>query len=183
MIIAISGTPATGKTSVSRELAKKLNANLISVSELAKKKTVKSRYDKKMKTRIVDIRDIKKVVEKKIEKGRINIVDSHLSHLIRADIVVVLRTRPDVLEKRMKAKKWPKGKISENIKAEILDAATIEAISEHGKNKVIEIDTTGKSAEGVAALVVKLLNNHPLQKKYRPGRIDWSERFFRYLIK
>lgn len=180
MIIAISGTPATGKTSTARMLAKMLHANLVSVSSLVKSRKIKSRYDRRRDTLVVSERDIKKAVSRAIKKGRINIVEGHAAHIIKADMIFVLRCNPPELVKRMKKKGWPGRKIRENLDAELLDAITIEAVEANGKKKVIEIDTSSRTARKTAVLMKKLLNNHRLQKRYLAGSIDWTERYKKY---
>lgn len=180
MITAISGTPGTGKTSVAKILAKKLDANLISISMLVRE--VKHSWDKSRRTRIVDIKDLQKAVNKKLIRGKFNIVEGHLSHLLNSDIVVVLRCNPKELERRMKKKKWSRKKIGENIEAEILDEIITEAIEKHGMRKVFELDTSNKTAKGTAAIIKRLLNNFGT-KNYQPGIIDWTERYKDYLLR
>lgn len=182
MIIAITGTPGTGKTVVAKILAKDLDANLISLTSLLKEGKLSSVIDKKRKTRIVSIVDVKSAVKKSVKKGKINIVDGHLSHFADANIVVILRCRPDVLEKRMKKRKWPEKKISENLQAEILDAVTIEAADVRGRKNLVEIDTTKQTPKKTAEIIKKVLDNHALQRKYVVGKVNWSERFSRLLI-
>jgi len=182
MIIAISGTPGAGKTSVAKILKSLLGAHLVSLNVLLKNKKIKSVLDRKRHSRIVDIKDVRGVVQKEVQKDKINIVEGHLSHLLDADIIIVLRCRPDILKKRMHKKKWNKNKIKENTDSEILDAITIEALEHHPKNKIIEVDTTKKSPRSTALLIKKVLSNYRLQKKYCVGKIDWSEKFADYLI-
>ncbi len=177
MILAISGTPGTGKTAVAKLLAKRLGANLISVSVLLGE--IKSAWDKKRKTKIIDVNDVQKAVTKRVVKGKINIIDGHISHLIGSDVVVVLRCAPDKLMKRMKEKRWNRDKINENVQAEILDEITIEAAAKC--RNVFEIDTTRKRPSSTAEIIAKLLNNRDT-KKYRVGRIDWSEKYKKLLF-
>ena len=182
MLIAISGTPGTGKTAVAKELKKELDANLVSLSTLLRKGRIKSQWDDGRKTKIVNIKELRNAVKKNISNNETNIIDGHLSHFIPADIIVILRCRPDVLIKRMKKKGWTTRKIMENVHVEILDAVTIESLEQHKKNRIIEIDTTKMAPKQAAVMIKKILNNHSLQKKYVPGKIDWSERFAKYLI-
>ncbi|MCX6815234.1 MAG: adenylate kinase family protein [Candidatus Aenigmarchaeota archaeon] len=178
-VIAITGTPGVGKTSVVKILKKEMNANIISLTSLVKEKKIKSDWDKVRMINIVDAKDIRTAVRKEIKNG-INIVDGHLSHLAKANIVVILRCRPDVLIKRMKKKKWKAEKINENIQAEILDVISIESLQQ--KRKIIEIDTTKSSAKKTALLIKRVLNSSALQRKYPVGKIDWTRKFSHYLI-
>lgn len=178
MIVSISGTPGTGKTRVARLLAKRLNANLISLKALK----VPYEYDKKRRTRIVDIKDLQGAVNRKLARDRINIIEGHLSHLLKSGTVIVLRTNPLVLEKRLKKRKWNKSKIKENVLAEFLDEITAEALERHGK-KVFEIDT-GKTSEKKAADIIAeiIKRKKSVLNKFKTGRIDWSEKYKRVII-
>ncbi len=182
MIISISGTPGVGKTTVVKLLGKELGANVISLNDLLKKHKIRSSFDPGRKTRVVDAGEIRKAVRNNIIRNKLNIVDGHLSYVAKSDIIFILRCRPDVLARRMGKKKWARTKIKENIDAEILDAITIDALKTAGKDRIVEIDTTKKTPHQTAAVIRKILNNHALQRKYSIGKIDWSEKFARYLI-
>lgn len=179
MIIAITGTPGVGKTTVAKLLVKKLEAGYISLSSTGKH--LKGYYDKSRKTKIVRLSALQKAIERKIDKKEYSVIDGHLAHEMDADIVVVLRCNPRVLRRRMRKKKWDVSKIKENIEAEMLDSSTIESIERHGKKKVIEIDVSRRNPESTAILIKMLLNNHPMQKKYSP-RIDWTKKYLKELI-
>jgi adenylate kinase len=73
--------------------------------------------------------------------------------------VIIFRTNPRILQNRLKRKGWKKSKIDENVKAEILDAATIEALELHGRSKVFEIDTSKLGPEKTSDIIEKILNN------------------------
>jgi len=61
-------------------------------------------------------------------------------------------------------------KLWENLASEILDVCLIEALHRHEKEKVCEIDITGKTLEAVANEVMAILDN---RKKCQAGNIDW----------
>jgi len=161
VVICISGTPATGKTSVAKALAKKLGWKLIELNALAEKKQLYCGYDRKRNVNIVDTDSLKKEVEG--IRGNV-ILESHYAHDMPCDYVVILRTNPGELRARMRAKHWPSRKIEENVEAEIMEVCKSEAL-EHGK--IIEIGTTGKKPTTVANEIVRQLHNG---FKYRTKR-------------
>src|SRR3990172_2364445 len=124
MLIAITGTPGTGKTSVAKILCKKTGTRLITTGYLVKKYKIKTRHDKKRKTKIIDEKKLASAAgrEEKISKeaNRMMIFEGHLSHFAPADVKIILRTSPVELEKRLKKKKWSEKKIRENVEAELL---------------------------------------------------------------
>jgi len=155
MIISISGTPKTGKSTVAKALARKLEWKLISLNELAEQKELYLGYDKSRKARIVDIRRLRQEVAKISKSHKNLILEAHYSHDMPCDVVVILRTNPKELRRRMRKKGWPKRKIEENIEAEIMEIVKSEALE--SAKRVLEIDTTGKKPEWVAEQIVRKL--------------------------
>lgn len=108
------------------------------------------------------------------------IVVGHFSHLLDIEgIVVILRTEPKELRKRLREKGFNKSKIEENLEAEALDVCLIEAIEKH--REVYEIDTTNKNPEEVAEEITEILKGKG--GKYKPGKIDWSYHILEKIIK
>lgn len=128
MILSISGTPQTGKTSVAKALAKKLGWALVSLNQLAKEKGLYSGYDKARRSRIVDIKKLRTEIAKISRKEKNLILESHYSHDMPCDFVVILRTNPKELRKRMQKAGWNGKKIEENIEAEIMEIVKSEAL-------------------------------------------------------
>lgn len=173
MLIAISGTPGTGKTAVAKILSRKLKAKTLTVDFLVKKYNIRASYDKKRKTKIIDEKKLANAAKQEAKKYRVAVFEGHLSHFAAADSTIILRTSPQELERRMKKKKWNKKKIRENVEAESVGIISREAGG-------MEIDTTSKTPKNVAQLILKLLNNYPMQRKYLK-KIDWSENYAKYL--
>ena len=48
-VLIVTGTPATGKTTLSKKLAKKLNFHYLDVNKVIKKYNISEGYDKKRK--------------------------------------------------------------------------------------------------------------------------------------
>ncbi len=167
MIICISGTPGVGKTTISKELAKKLGMKVVGLNRLIKKLNLIEGFDKKRNAFIVD--------EKKLKKIKLNgnfIIDGHLSHFIPNDLTIVLRLHPKKLRERLKAKKWKREKIEENVLAEALDIIYGEALrckKEKIAKNVVQIDTTNKSVNSIIKRILNMLK----EEKYKSDDVDW----------
>jgi len=171
MKIAISGTPCTGKTEISKLLSKKLNYRLILINEFAEELDAFIGFDKEMESRILDMDRLKREIKKL--KGNI-ILEGHTSHLFHADIVIVLRCNPEILKKRLE-KKFPSNslKVQENLEAEILGVITSEAVMNN--KKVYEVDTSDKSVKESVNNILKILKGKT--EEFKIGKTDWLEKY------
>ena len=180
MLIALTGTPGTGKTTVSKIL-RESGFETVDLNEVALSKDFLISTDKKRDTKIVDVDKLNKYVKECYTKKDIVFIEGHLSHLLKSvDKIIVLRCHPDLLKKRLSKKGWKKEKINENVEAEILDIILCESIDIHPEKNVFEIDATDKSTNNVASVIMEIINeNFPSTKKYNIGNIDWSEETLR----
>ena len=157
MLLAITGTPATGKTTIGSLLAKRLKWTFVSLNDLAAHDNLYCGYDTKRDVKVVDIEKITEKI-RDIKKHQKNIViESHYAHEIPSDIVIVLRCKPRELRKRMQKKGWSKEKIEENIEAEIMEVCADEA--RDVQKKVVEFDTTGETPAAVVKEIEKYLRS------------------------
>ncbi|MFH1445639.1 MAG: adenylate kinase family protein [Nanoarchaeota archaeon] len=144
MIIAVTGTPGTGKSEVAKLLAKELDWKFVNLNVLAEKNDLYEGYDKERKCKIVDMNRLAEEVEI-MGKLKDIVLDGHFSHDLPCDVVIILRCNPRELRKRMEKRNWFEEKIEENIEAEIMDVIKEEALEK--SKKIIEIDTTGKTVQ------------------------------------
>lgn len=152
MLLAISGTPGTGKTEVAKVLAKLKCWKVIHLNDLAKEKSLYIGFDRKRDCKIVDIESLQEEVKKLHENL---IIESHYAHEFDADTVIILRCRPKELRKRLESRGWSKKKIDENVESEIMEICRQDSW-EAGK-KMLEVDTTGKTPKDVAEEILKKL--------------------------
>ncbi|MBI4019745.1 MAG: adenylate kinase family protein [Candidatus Aenigmarchaeota archaeon] len=160
MIIAVTGTPGKGKTTIGRLLARELEYGFISLNDLARKKGFYCGYDRKRRAKIVDIGLLGKEIGQMAGKNAV--IESHYAHEMPCDIIIVLRAKPKELIKRGKKKGWWKGKIAENVQAEIMEVCKSEAL-ERGK-PVMEFDTTGRSPGNVVREIIRSLKLKPYSR-------------------
>jgi adenylate kinase len=165
-IVAISGTPATGKTEVARLVGKKLVWKVVELNQLARERGLYSGYDKKRKADVVDLEKIQKALNN-IEASNM-IIESHYAHEMKCDMVIMLRANPDEIRKRGREKSWGREKVEENVLAEIMEVCKQDALG--SGRKVFEVDTTGKTPAKVSGEVVKMI-------KRFSGLMEKSRRF------
>ncbi len=156
MRIGITGTPGTGKTTV----AEKLDREVISVKEFAKERGLGEEKD----LFEIDVEAVKNELPENCW------VEGHLAHKVAVDYCIVLRTRPDILEDRLKERGYSDEKIKENVDAEKMDLILSEAFE---KCKIYEIDTTKKSVDETVEEIKEAVEN----KESKYAVCDWSSFF------
>jgi len=171
MLIALTGTPGTGKTSVAKILESSYK-----VVYLKDFKEAILYHDEDRDTDVVDINYLKRKVREMKDMGDI-IIEAHYAHEMPVDMVIVLRCHPQELEKRLQVRGYKKEKIKENLEAEAMGLITSEALSYHGKDKVFEVDTTGKKAYEVAKEIEHVILTR--DEKYRV-RINYMEEILKW---
>lgn len=157
-MIALTGTPGCGKSSVAQEL-KRRGYKVISVKEFAEMHKCARLQGKEV---VIDV--------ERLSRFRFDgIVEGHLSHLLKPEIAIVLRCNPLLIKKRLIERGWDYNKVMENVEAELIDVILVEALENCGK--VYEVDTTELSVEEVASIVEKIIRGDV--EGFEPGKIDW----------
>ncbi|MDP6640561.1 MAG: adenylate kinase family protein [Candidatus Poseidoniaceae archaeon] len=175
--IALTGTPASGKTSVAQKLSSSQTSDSVfstihTVRKLAQLHDCLGIYDEHDDA--VEI-DIGKLATKLLAKWDAaptdnTIIDGHLAHHLPVDAIVILRTNPDVLAVRLQQRGYPDEKIGQNVEWEMLAGVWAE-ITENGV-PILELDTTVADSTKVAkAIEAWILNG--LQPAMPVNRIDW----------
>jgi len=153
MIIAISGTPATGKTEIAERLAEEIGFEYVSLNQIAEEKDLYAGYDDERKCKIVDVEAISKEIEK--IKGEDLIIESHYTHDVYSDILIILTCELKELKKRMEKREWNDKKIQENMDSEIMEVIKSEAL-ESGK-KIYEIENS-EDIDATVQTIVEIIN-------------------------
>ena len=168
MIIAVTGTPGVGKTTVSKLLSKRLGYEYVGVKEFAVERGIGEKAGDEIEI------DVDELAEKMVEefKGKNVVIDGHLSHFVPSDVVVVLRAHPRLVAERLKDRGYSRKKLAENVEAELIDVILVEALEEN--ERVIEVDTTGKTPEEVVDEIIDLIERGV---KKRVGIVDWSDAY------
>ena len=169
-IIFISGTPCTGKTTVAENLSQKLNWDLVKINDLAISNNFVLGIDEEKGYKVIDIDALDENLSNIISSSDNLIVEGHLSHLCSgADKVVVLRCRPEILEKRLASRNYSDAKIYENLEAEALGVCSAESLDIY-ENNVYELDVSDLSIDEVVSILSDVIDG---KRELTFGEIDF----------
>jgi len=158
--VIITGTPGTGKTTVTKLLSEK---GWISydITSFVKEKSLFLGYDIIRDSLIIDEEQLQEELVKKAEDHSIVILDGHTATLIEDKFVkycFVLKIELEVLNKRLRIRNYSELKVSENLQAEIMESCLNEAYEAYEINKIHEVETTNMTPEEVASLIDSILH-------------------------
>jgi len=171
-IIFISGTPCTGKTTVSEVLSKKLNYDLIKVNDLAIDNNLVLGIDDDKGYKIIDIDALANLLCEIISQKDNLIVEGHLSHLcFGADKLIILRCRPEILQERLALRNYSDAKIHENLEAEAIGVCSAEGLELYHDN-IFEIDVSDLSVDEIVLTLIGVIDG---EKELSFGEIDFMD--------
>jgi len=173
--IIVTGTPGVGKTIVAEELAARLSAELLNISELVRKENIVAESDKERGTIVADIKRLRarvRTILRKVEKDII--IEGHYAYdIVPKDAnpyIFVLRRDPDDLKAVMKGRGYDERKVSENVAAEVLDVCLIGAMKRFGPERLQEIDVTHMDVGMVVNEILAVLRG---ERPMSSGKVDW----------
>lgn len=171
-VIFISGTPCTGKTTVSEVLSEKLNWELVKINDLAISNNLVLGIEEDKGYKIIDIDALNELLLEIISESDNLIVEGHLSHLCSgADKLIILRCSPEILEERLTLRNYSESKIRENLEAEALGVCSAESLDIY-ENNVYELDVTNLTVDEAALTIIDVING---QKELSFGEIDFMD--------
>lgn len=166
-VLGITGTPGTGKKSIAPIVAERLEAQCLSLNELAKSYSLVSR-----KSGVVDTRRLRSKLQHNPLKSAV--VYGHLLPYAvppsAVSKVIVLRCEPGVLKKRLRLRGYSIPKIVENVEAELIGIVSSDTFDTFGMAMTREVDTTYTSPAEAASAVVEVAAS----KSRETPRIDWT---------
>jgi adenylate kinase len=176
MIIVITGTPGTGKSTLASMLARRLRGVHVDVSRLVVEEGLWTGVDSERSGSLIADREaIVEKLEGLVGETEVLVIDSHFGEEIASElpgdkIIIAVRLDPFILADRLRRRSWPLRKVRENIEAEILGVCTANAL---GKGlKACEIDATGLSPERLLAEALAIVRGDRPCQVY----VDWLER-------
>ena len=176
-LIALTGVPGSGKSTIARILRSR-GAEVHCVGDIAIEKGFVMGTDRARASKEVDLPRLGRFVKGLDRPGRPVFLDGHLSHLLPVKKAIVLRCHPEVLRKRLAARRWDTSKVMENLEAEAMGVITQEAVA--AGLDCSEIDVSNIKPEHVASSVLRIAVSKRVIKKFRPGHIDYFEEILKW---
>jgi len=167
VLVALTGTPGTGKSSVGRILEGR-GYVLVDLDEVARREGLVVGRDPVRGSDEVDVEALRERIQIPTKLG---FLKSHYSHRMDVNLAVVLRCRPSVLRERLQARGWSAEKIRENVEAEAIDTILQEAVAR--VPFVYEVDTTALQPDQAADTILEILQGST--EGHDPGSVDWSD--------
>ena len=163
---ALTGTPGTGKTTISKLLDQKIIALSDYYKDSSEGKTGSGEW-------IIDIDKIKKNVF--ITED--SILEGHFAHEFdNIDQIIVLRCDPKVLVERLEKRGYSKEKIRENLEAEAIGTIYSESLERLDFTNIAQLDTSSNTVSESADILKEFMNgNIKLEEE-----IDYSERILEW---
>ncbi len=185
-ILIVSGTPGTGKTTISKNISNYIKAKVISLNELSISENLIVKYDAKRETSVINNKKlisflIELIEDYKKEDLEFLIIESHFSDIVPEqyiNFVIILRCDPDELYNRLKRRGYKREKIRENVQSEILGNCVNYFMNKPLNIPILEIDTTNVSIESITKTIVDILRKKIDIDDFYAGKVDWLEKLF-----
>jgi adenylate kinase len=165
MLVALTGTPGTGKSSAAAVMRKR-GHYVVSVEELARE------HDAGIESQGGLVVDTQKLSSSLCWKEDSDfIIEGHLAHHLPNTLCIVMRCHPDRIKSRLMKRGYDDDKIRENMEAEAVDLILIEAVE--ACSNVFEINASDIRPEDVADAIESIINGKSVE--FSPGNVDWSQ--------
>lgn len=129
--------------------------------------------DPERDTKVVDMDALEEALEGLAETDIPLVIDGHYSHELlveRATLVILLRKAPWELIEVLQNRLYSYDKVWENLEAEIIGVIAREALDEYPIEKLLEVDTTGKTPEESIEEIMQVIRG---EKAPSIEPIDW----------
>ena len=166
MKILVTGTPGTGKTTVSKALARHFGLKLISEKEFAKKNRA-GIWNSKEKVLEIDPLVLEKKLSKELSRTKNAVLEGHLlcETKLKVDFAVLLHTNLAVLEKRLKKRSYITTKVLDNVFSEETGYCKKQLLKRYPKAKIIEADSSKNLKETANKLIIEI--NKQVQRQVK----------------
>lgn len=173
VVVALTGVPGSGKTTLADALARR-GIPVVDLNAFARARGLLGKKDAKRDAFEVDLDELAEQLADALSSldDPSVVVEGHFAHEMDVDAIVLLRCDPRVLYERLKARGYGEEKVRENVEAEALDVLAAEVLGT--ELPAVELDVTGSSVDDAARRVSELVEGGPKGfKGARVGSAAW----------
>lgn len=172
--VVITGNPGVGKHTCAKFVSEKLGkAKIIDINRVVLNNTAVLPGNA-VNGGEINVKKTQKLLLEEIKKAKDVVIVGHLAPYVLGptgiDLVAVLRRSPYQLSKIFLQRKYTPMKMRENIASEILGITLYDSLETFGRERVVELDVTGKTSKDIANDVISKLHK---KSRKQIGSIDW----------
>lgn len=162
MKIVLTGTPGTGKTELGKKLSEELGIPVLNEKDFALKIGI-GKWDHEENELEVPLKKLQSGMEKELKNQKSLILEGHLLCEIKlpVDLVIVLRTHPELLETRLEYRRYKPEKLADNVFVEGIDYCLKHSLRNYPKKSVVEIRNE-KGIKEALGLILEEVNKRGL---------------------
>lgn len=171
VVVALTGTPGTGKTTLSERFAHE-GWQVLNVRELAEVHGCLGEVEDDGAAPV----DVHALAERWTPPSGRVLVDGHLSHLLDVDAVVLLRCHPDTLAVRLNERGYDPAKVRANVEWEMTSGHWAELLEFDVEAPVLEVETTHTAPDALAVDLLAWLADgcpSPPLNERAIAAVDW----------
>ena len=139
MNLLVTGTPGSGKTTLAKNIAKKLKMKTINEKDFALKNAI-GHYNEENELEL-PIKTLQKKANVFLKKNKRIIFEGHVfsETKLAVDKVILLTIDPEELEMRLELRKYSPQKLMDNVFCEGIEYCKKHVLRNYPKGKIIEI--------------------------------------------
>lgn len=173
--VVITGNPGVGKHTCAKFVSEKLGkVKIIDINRVVLNNNAAVLPSNAVNGGEINVKKTQKLLLEEIKKAKDVVIVGHLAPYVLGptgiDLVAVLRRSPYQLSKIFLQRKYTPMKMRENIASEILGITLYDSLETFGRERVVELDVTGKTSKDIANDVISKLHK---KSRKQFGSIDW----------
>ena len=155
--LLITGSPGTGKTTISKAVAKELKCMAINEKEFAFANKI-GKWNTEENELEIGPKELEKALNKELSKHDRIVVEGHILCETKLDVdyAIVLRIDPELLEMRLERRNYNPEKMMDNVFCEGIDYCRKHLAKKYPKKRIIEVQSQ-KTIKETKALIIKEL--------------------------
>jgi len=140
MKLLVTGTPGTGKTALSKVLAKHFKLDLINEKQFAIDKKI-GKWDSEENELVIPVKQLEKELNLMLSKKNKVLIEGHLlcETRLKVDFAILLRVHPEILETTLESRGYSVLKVHDNVFAEGIDYCKKQLLKRYPEKKIIEV--------------------------------------------